>query len=95
VSSRAALDHVWRQPDADPACLCLKYIEECTNDFKSTKLGEGAFGVVLLGTDVEIGLEFAVKRVPLRLPTESALDQITLSFKKEIAVSERSLTEMG
>jgi hypothetical protein len=77
------LDRVWSQPDAEPACLSLKYINECTNNFSSKILGEGAFGVVYFGTDNKLGLQFAVKRVPLQVPTNAALDQITLSFKRE------------
>jgi hypothetical protein len=81
------LDLVWSLPDAEPARLSLEYINECTNNFTSKILGEGAFGAVYLGTDRQTGREFAVKRVPLQLPTKAALDQISLSFKREIAVS--------
>jgi hypothetical protein len=72
---------------ADPVVLSERYIEECTNNFTSKELGSGAFGTVYLGTDPTLGIHFAVKRVPLSVPSQAEWDQITLSFKREIAVS--------
>jgi hypothetical protein len=72
---------------ADPIILSLKYLEICTNSFTSKMLGEGAFGKVYLGYDNELKIFFAVKRIMLHIPNQDALDEITLSFKREIAVS--------
>jgi hypothetical protein len=72
---------------ADPIKLSLKYLEMCTNNFTSKVLGEGAFGKVYLGYDNELRIRFAVKRIALHIPNQDALDQVTLSFKREIAVS--------
>jgi serine/threonine protein kinase len=72
---------------AVPAKLNLNYINECTKSCTSKMLGEGAFGEVFLGTDQELNHQFAVKRTPMQVPTKGALDQIILSFKREILVS--------
>jgi hypothetical protein len=90
AASRNALGRVINDSHADPVQLSLKYIEECTNTFTSTELGSGAFGTVYLGTDPTLCIKFAVKHVPLAVPNQAEWDQITLSFKKEVAVSCRT-----
>ncbi len=86
-TSRLALQGVVINSHADPVELSQRYIEECTNNFTSSLLGSGAFGTVHLGTDPTLGIQLAVKRVPLSVPTEARWKEITLSFRKEIAVS--------
>lgn len=73
-------------PFADPVVLSLQYLELCTDNFTSKVLGEGAFGKVYFGCDKEIGLQLAVKRISLQIPDQDALNEITMSFKREIAV---------
>lgn len=87
ADSRNALKVVIKDVRAVPAQLSQRYIEECTKNFTSNQLGGGAFGTVYLGTDTTLGVKFAVKRVPLSVSNQNDWDQITLSFKREIAVS--------
>jgi hypothetical protein len=87
TTSRSALKKVINDSQDDPVELSQKYIDECTNSFTSTVLGSGAFGTVYLGTDPVLEIQLAVKRVPLFVPTDARWKEITLSFKKEIAVS--------
>jgi serine/threonine protein kinase len=60
---------------------------KCTNNFTSKVLGEGAFGKVYFGWDQTLQLEFAVKQAHFQIPDQDTLDQVMLSFKKEISVS--------
>jgi serine/threonine protein kinase len=50
-------------------------------------LGRGAFGEVFLGEDLELGVQFALKRTSMKVLNEGELDQIILSLKREISVS--------
>ena len=75
-----------KDPTTDPSLLSIKYLELCTDNFTSKVLGKGAFGKVYFGCDKEIGLQIAVKRITLQIPDQETLDEITLSFKREIAV---------
>jgi hypothetical protein len=86
VSNRNELDRVINDPTAEPTIWKLKYLQHCTNDFTSKVLGEGAFGKVYFGCDKVLGQYFAVKRVPLVVPDQDVLEQITLSFKREVSV---------
>jgi hypothetical protein len=87
TTNSLALQGVINNSHADPVELSQRYIEECTHNFTSTELGSGAFGTVYLGTDPRLGIRFAIKRVPLSVPTEARRKEITLSFRREIAVS--------
>lgn len=74
-------------PDtADLIVFSVKYLEMCTDNFTSGVLGEGAFGKVYFGHDKELGIQFAVKRITLHIPDQDALDAVTLSLQREIAV---------
>ena len=84
LESRAALAHMEANPDNDPVSLSLEYLKKCTDNFTSKVLGEGAFGKVYLGTDKTLGLQFAVKQAHFH---PDALNEIMLSFRKEISVS--------
>ena len=86
-TDRQNMETLINDPEADPVVLSLKYLEMCTDNFTTKVLGEGAFGKVYLGCDKELGIRIAVKRVNLQVPDQDTLDEITLSFKREIAVS--------
>ena len=89
---RKSMEIQIKDPTTDPIVLSLKYLEFCTDNFTSKVLGEGAFGKVYFGCDKELGLQIAVKRITLQIteqdqiPDQETLDEITLSFKREIAV---------
>ena len=80
------MDDIIANPIKEPFDLSLEYISDCTNNFTSKILGEGAFGSVYFGCDKELGLQFAIKRVPLQVQDDEILNQITISFKREISV---------
>jgi ankyrin repeat protein len=86
VSNRQELERMIHDPTLEPTIWTLEYLQQCTNNFTSKVLGEGAFGKVYFGCDKVLGRQFAVKRVPLIVPDEDVLEQITLSFKREISV---------
>jgi hypothetical protein len=86
-ADRKGINALINDPSAVPVTLSVKYLEMCTDNFTSKLLGEGAFGKVYLGYDKELGMKIAVKRIALQIPNQDALDEITLSFKREIAVS--------
>jgi hypothetical protein len=87
TTDRNALNFVFKNPTADPTVFSLQYLQDCTNDFTSKVLGEGAFGRVYFGCDKVLGIQMAVKRIPIPLLDQEILDQVTLSFKREISVS--------
>jgi ankyrin repeat protein len=84
VKSRQELEKVMNDSAAEPTELSLSYIERCTYHYRDL-LGEGAFGEVYLGVDDVLGIQFAVKRIPLVVSNEN-LGKITKSFKREILV---------
>jgi ankyrin repeat protein len=86
VSNRQELERMIHDPTSEPTIWTLEYLQQCTNNFTSKVLGEGAFGKVYFGCDKVLGQQFAVKRVPLIVPDEDVLEQITFSFKREISV---------
>lgn len=88
---RKRMESHLNEPTADPIALSLEYLQLCTDNFHSEVLGEGAFGKVYLGVDKDLGIRMAVKRINLQIPDQNALDAITLSFKREIAVSENQI----
>jgi ankyrin repeat protein len=86
IDSRNELQRVLSDPMAEPACWNVKYLEECTDNFTSKVLGEGAFGKVYFGCDKVLGFPFAVKRVPLTVPDPDILNTIVDSFRREVLV---------
>ena len=78
-------------PTANPIVLSLKYLELCTENFTSKVLGSGAFGKVFFGCDKELGVQIAVKCSELHITDQATLDEIALSFKREIAVCEQNI----
>jgi hypothetical protein len=93
-ANRQGMKSLINNSAVDPIILSLKYLEMCTNNFTSKVLGEGAFGKVYLGYDKALGIQFAVKRISLQIPDQKALNEITLSFNREIAVSLISLANI-
>ena len=86
-ADRQKMEILIKDPSVDPVVLSLKYLEICTDNFTTKVLGEGAFGKIFFGCDKELGIRIAVKRINLQVPDQDTLDEITLSFKREIAVS--------
>jgi hypothetical protein len=86
ITDRRKLEYVIQEPTADPIELSFEYIGHCTNNFSSTVLGEGAFGKVYFGRDHDLGVPLAVKRVRYDVLDQDKMDQITISFKREISV---------
>jgi ankyrin repeat protein len=86
VNGRMELERMLNNPSAEPTCWSIRYLEDCTDKFNSKVLGEGAFGKVYFGCDKVLGFQFAVKRVPLSVADEDALNEIILSFQREISV---------
>jgi serine/threonine protein kinase len=58
-------------------------------------LGGGAFGAVYKGVEIATPDFFAVKRVPFAITDRETLDEIQLSFKREITVSLHSVTTVS
>ena len=87
VADRSRLEYVINDPTADPIVIGLKYLDFCTNQFTSKTLGEGAFGKVYLGYDHDLNnVQLAIKRIRFDVVDENKMNQITLSFRREIAV---------
>jgi hypothetical protein len=86
ANGRMELERMLNNPTAEPTCWSIRYLDDCTDNFNSKVLGEGAFGKVYFGCDKVLGFQFAVKRVPLSVPDEDALNEIIRSFKREISV---------
>jgi hypothetical protein len=91
VTDRKKMAVLMNDPTSDPIVLSLKYLVLCTDNFTSKVLGSGAFGTVYFGCDKELGVQIAVKRIPIQIPDKETLDEITLSFKREIAVRDQNI----
>jgi hypothetical protein len=87
ATNRSALKVVVHNPSANPVVFSLNYLQDCTNNFTSKELGKGAYGKVYFGCDKELGIQLAVKCIPLQVMNQETIDQITFSFQREIAVS--------
>ena len=87
VADRHRLAIVIDDPTADPIIIGVKYLDFCTNQFTSKLLGEGAFGKVYLGYDHDLNnVQLAIKRIRFDVLDENKMNQITISFRREIAV---------
>jgi hypothetical protein len=84
--NRQQLDTVINDPLSDPVLFSCNYLQDCTNNFTSKVLCEGAFGKVYFGCDKSLGVQLAVKCIHLHINDQAMLEQITISFKQEIAV---------
>jgi ankyrin repeat protein len=91
-ANRKELERMLFDPIAEPTRWNIKYIEDCTCNFTSKVLGEGAFGKVFVGCDNVLGTKFAVKRVPLTVSDLEALNDIILSFRLEVLVCYRRVS---
>jgi hypothetical protein len=87
IADRERLENVIDDPTADPIVIGLEYLNFCTNHFTSKMLGEGAFGKVYLGYDHALNnVQLAIKRIRFDVLDENKMNQITLSFRREISV---------
>lgn len=82
---RDMLRRIMTDVTADPEPLPLEYIESCTDKFSDEKiLGVGACGQVYEGIDTVLRRKFAVKRLEVKIFTESRIEHAKKTFEREI-----------